>query len=294
MKEKRNFIIKLTISVSLIAIIFYGVDKESFLNNFRLLDYGYVPFIILLLVTNYLVSSYRWKTLLIHKNSERVSVKYLTYLYFTGAFFNNFMPTSIGGDVYKVYKLGKKLGDAVDAFSATFMERFTGVVALGLISVFSLVKMLGIWGALILIVFVVGILIGFYLLSFLSSRSEKVRKLYHSLNAYRGKNKILLWAFITSFIVQFLAIATQYFVFLALGIKLPIVYALFIFPVITLAGFFIPSLNGIGVQDALYMKLFAVVGVLGSLSLSASLVYHLFRLGVSLIGGVIYALGKDA
>ena len=109
---------------------------------------------------------------------------------------------------------------------------------------------------------------------------------------YKGKNKVLLIAFLTSFIVQFLAIFTQYFIFLALGVRLPLFYSLFVFPVITLASFFIPSLNGVGVQDALYVQLFQVVYIIPELALSASILYHLFRLGVSLIGGVLYAAGK--
>ncbi|MFC1722073.1 lysylphosphatidylglycerol synthase transmembrane domain-containing protein [Patescibacteria group bacterium] len=207
--------VKIFVSSVLLGVIFYNVDKESLLSNIKMLDLRYAPLIIALLILNYIVSSVRWKGLLIFENSEQISLKYLTYLYFTGAFFNNFMPTSIGGDVYKVFKLGKKMDNMVDAFSATFMERFTGVIALGLISVVSLIKLLGLWGALLFFGFLVGVWISFYLLGFLSHKSAKLKKIYDSLNAYRGRKKIIFWAFFTSFIVQLLAIFTQYFVFLA-------------------------------------------------------------------------------
>jgi len=36
------------------------------------------------------------------------------------------------------------------------------------------------------------------------------------------------------------------------------------------------------------------VGVPAETAVSASIIYHLLRLGVSLIGGVLYALGKDS
>jgi len=75
-------------------------------------------------------------------------------------------------------------------------------------------------------------------------------------------------------------------------VKLPIFYAFFVFPVITLAGFFIPSLNGLGVQDVLYISFMGQVGVSESLAISASVLYHLSRLIVSLVGGVLYAMGK--
>ncbi|MFC1756104.1 YbhN family protein [Patescibacteria group bacterium] len=293
MKKSLQMLLKILVSGTLLTIIFLQVDKETFFDNVKLLDLRFAPLIVLLIILNYVVGAYRWKSLLIHNNAEKVSVKYLIYLYFTGAFFNNFMPTTVGGDVYKVFKLGKKIDNTVDAFSATFMERFTGVIALVFISVVSLVQLLGMWGVILLVGFFISIIVGYLALGFLSNKYDKLTKIYNSISAYRGKPKVLWWAFITSFAIQLFSIFTQYFIFLALGIPLPIVYSLFIFPVITLAGFFIPSLNGVGVQDALFMKFFITVGVAAPISLSASIIYHLFRLSVSLIGGVFYAMGKD-
>jgi len=288
-----KLLVKLVVSVVLLTIIFSRIDKESLIESIRLIDLKYAPIIVLLLILNYVVGAFRWKSLLVHKNSDRASVPYLINLYFIGAFFNNFMPTTVGGDVYKIYKLGKKINSTVDSFSATFMERFTGIIALVLISVVSLVKLLGLWGVILFVGFLLSIIAGFLVLSFLDTKFDKLKKIYNSITLYREYKKVIFWAFITSFLIQLFAIFTQYFVFKALGVTLPLAYSLFIFPIVTLASFFIPSLNGIGVQDALYMRFFLTVGVAGPVSLSASIIYHLFRLGVSLIGGALYAMGKD-
>lgn len=293
MKKYNKLFIKVTVSTVLLFIIFRTLDTDNILETFSNFDYSYLPLILLSLILNYVVSSYRWKALLVHENSKNVKVPYLIGLYFKGAFFNNFMPTSIGGDVYKVLTLGKKINSKVDAFTSTFMERFTGVLALGLISSISLVKLLGSLGVILLGAFIFSIFVGFYLLRLLSKKFSFLSKIYKSLITYKGRNKVIWWAMGTSFAVQFLAILTQYLIFMALGINLPIFYALVTFPIITLAGFFIPSLNGVGVQDALYMSLFGQVGVASAVSFSASVIYHLFRLSVSLIGGVWYAIGKD-
>lgn len=293
MKKYKKFILKLVVSVGLVGIILWKVDRRGIIESIRSLDFRYVPLIFGFLILNYVVSSFRWKLLLIHKNSEHITVSYLTSLYFIGAFFNNIMPTSMGGDVYKIYRLGKKLDCTVDAFSATFMERFTGMIALVLISIVGLTQVFGFLGILAFVGLWVGFFAGLWVLKFFGGRYKKLKKIYDSLVIYKGRKKVLLWAFITSLAVQIIAIATQYFVFLAVGIHLPVAYSLFIFPVITLAGFFIPSLNGIGVQDALYIQMFSVVGVTTAVSLSVSILYHVFRLGTSLIGGMLYAMGKD-
>lgn len=293
MKKYKKLILKLSVSIVLFGFLLWKLDKQSLVNNIRLLDYRFVPLIILFLILNYVFSSIRWKNLLsIYEKTDHVTLRYLINLYFIGSFFNNFMPTSVGGDVFKIFKLGNKIDNKAHAFSATFMERFTGIVALLLISCVSLVQLLGFKGVLLFIGFWLSALVGFFSLKFLSTKIKKLEGIYNSLMQYKGKNSVLMSAFVTSFVVQFLAIFTQYFIFVALGIKLPLAYTLFIFPVITLASFFIPSLNGVGVQDALYVQLLAPVGVGAELAVSASILYHLFRLAVSLIGGFLYATGK--
>lgn len=310
-KKSKQAILKIFVSTALFGIIFWQVDLDSVVSSFGLLNLSYLPLLIGFLILNYLVSSVRWKFLLVHKNSKKVTIKYLTSLYFIGSFFNNFMPTSIGGDVYKVIALGKKIKSNTDAFSATFMERFTGVIALVIISYFGLVQTFDYWlfqmpeivstnPTLVLIFkgvlffgFWIAAVGGFLFLKLLAKRLSLADKVYKSLLKYKGKNKVLFSAFVTSFIVQLFAIFTQYFVFTALGIDLPLEYSLFIFPVITLASFLIPSLNGLGVQDALYMQLFLSVGIPREISLSASIIYHLLRLFVSLFGGILYAFGKE-
>jgi glycosyltransferase 2 family protein len=309
-KHKKT-ILKVLVSVILYVLLFSRINIQEVIDSIKLLSFVYVPVIIILLVANYVISAVRWKKLLIFENTLSITVKYLTKLYFIGAFFNNFMPTSIGGDVYKIYKLGKKISHKANAFIATFMERFTGVIALVLISYIGLYFTWDKWlllipdaysGSLILdfvkfmvfIGFWIGILVGFYLLKTLSSKFSILAKIYSSLMSYRGKNDVLLWAFLTSFLVQLLAIFTQFFVFRALGQELPVSYSLLVFPIITLASFFIPSLNGIGVQDFLYVRLFQMIGVPDAVSLSASIMYHLFRMVVSLLGGVFYATEKDS
>jgi uncharacterized membrane protein YbhN (UPF0104 family) len=293
MKKYLKTILKVAVSSLLIYLIFRGIDLQKFVTNFKQFSPVFIPLVVITIVANYVISSIRWKSLLIHKDGKDVSVPYLTSLYFIGSFFNNFMPTSIGGDVYKVFKLGKKIKNMSDAFAATFMERFTGVLSLMIISFVSLYKYLG-YGALLMIVWVtLAFFIGLKVLQFLSKKNDKFAKIYNSFKTYEGKNKLLLAAFGTSFLVQIMSVLSQYFIFRGLGQNISIFYSFAVLPMITLAGFFIPSLNGIGVQDALYMQLFVFAGVKPEISLSASILYHFFRLGVSLVGGILYALDKD-
>lgn len=293
--EKLKTIVKIFISLSLILyILLKKVNREELVDNFRLLNWEFIPIIFSLIIAHYIVSSLRWKSLLVHEKARGTPIKYLISLYFTGAFFNNFMPTSVGGDVYKMYKLAKRVDDPGIGFSSVFSERFTGIIMLALIAVLSMSKTLK-FGVLILVFwFILGVYIGIYMLKFIGKKIRFFGKLYDALIVYKDYPKVLGLALLTSIVVQILAIFVQYFTFIAIGVRLPLLYSFLAFPVITLIGFFIPSLNGLGVQDALYVSMFSMVGVPAATALSASIIYHLSRLGVSLIGGVLYALGKDA
>jgi uncharacterized protein (TIRG00374 family) len=269
----------------------------------------YFPIIALLIVLNYAVSTYRWRDLVLVDEASKPSYNKFLSLYFIGSFFNNFLVTSIGGDAYKIFKLGKKINDNAMAVAATFMDRFTGFLLLVLISYFGFIFTWRVWFdfansflnnskltyfilALCLLGFWIGTGAFFLSLNVLSKKVNFAKKLLNSLSLYKGEKNKLLSALITSLAVQLFAVFSQYFVFSSIGHELPLTFALCVIPVITLAGFFIPSINGIGVQDYMYKELFLLVGIPAAYSLSASILYHFLRLAVSLVGGVLYALGK--
>jgi hypothetical protein len=297
MKNKNTLktIVKIIISGSLIYYLFTKkVNIREVAANFKLLDWRYVVLMALIIIIHYTISSFRWKSLLIHERSNEVSRLYLLKLYFEGAFFNNFMPTSIGGDAYKIVKLGRKIKDPATGFSSVFTERFTGILMLFLIGLLSLSKQLG-WGVLVLIIWLIsGFYIGMYVLKILSKKISFVRRIYDALMVYKDYPKVLFFAMFTSLIIQLLSIFTQYLAFRAVGIKLPVFYSLMAFPIITLAGFFIPSINGLGVQDMMYVSMFSFVGVSQGIAATVSITYHIVRMGVSLIGGILYALDRES
>ncbi len=284
---------KVVISVALFWILLSKIHINDLIIVIRSMDYRYVVLILLLIVINYVVSSIRWRRLLVFPQSEHVSLGYLITLYFTGSFFNNFMPTSIGGDVYKVVKLGGKIGSKTNAFTATFAERFLGVLALAIIGLVGALKLFGIYTLLSVLVIIITVLIGKKTFLLIAHKIPAFQKIRDSLLVYDSHRDALTFAFFFSFVVQMLSIFSQYFIFKSLGYTPGLLYSFTVLPLITLAGFFIPSLNGIGVQDALYVSLFGAVGIPAGIALSASIAYHILRLVVSLIGGLLYAVGLD-
>ena len=55
-------------------------------------------------------------------------------LSFIGFFFNNFLPTSVGGDIVKAYYASKKTRDKIGCFTTVFLDRLFGVSSLILLA----------------------------------------------------------------------------------------------------------------------------------------------------------------
>lgn len=74
-------------------------------------------------------SCIKWQFLL-HSRGIRVGIIALMRFYTIGYFFNNFLPSSIGGDAARSYLLGKRIGSQTESLAAVVLERLTGLVTL--------------------------------------------------------------------------------------------------------------------------------------------------------------------
>lgn len=244
-----------------------------------------------LIFLHYFISSYRWQGLASVKGIK-VSLLNLVRLYFMGAFFNNFLPSIVGGDVVKAYKLTRMTDKKVDAAVSVFMDRFTGLVVLVLISGVAFLyqfKLLAVGVSVALFLLAV---LGIWSAPKLANLHPLLRKAYDSVMAYRGEREVLWRAAWISFVVQVVAVTTEYLIFLALGMKVSYLYCLFALPLISVASMLPLSINGVGVQDVLFVLFFSRVGLAQEAALAVSFVYHSLRLGSSLVGGVLYLFEK--
>ncbi|MFH1868321.1 MAG: lysylphosphatidylglycerol synthase transmembrane domain-containing protein [Candidatus Omnitrophota bacterium] len=240
-----------------------------------------------------------------------LTLKEASYLSFIGLFFNNFLPTSFGGDAVKAYYAGKKSNKKAAAFAAIFMDRFLAVIPFTLLPALALTLFNHNINNKILLIFSYALffisLSLFWLLmsksaarrlSFLlkpfqgKAWSEKVKRGYGFLNLYSRHKRILLWSFALSVTVQVMSVVSTYFFTRAVGVDDVGIKIFFIFVPIIWILTLTPSLNGLGVREGGFVyflkdympveKAFAVsILVLASLAV------------FSIIGGIIYSLKKS-
>jgi len=79
------------------------------------------------------LSAARWQRVL-HGLGVAIPLGLLLPITFAGQFVSNVLPTTIGGDVLRVTRLGRHTGDNAGAFASVSLERLTGWLVLPLIS----------------------------------------------------------------------------------------------------------------------------------------------------------------
>lgn len=228
------------------------------------------------------------------------SVQGGTLAYLTGAFINNFLPSTVGGDTYRVLWMSRT-GERSRAFATVFFDRITGLLALFLFAGVGLAFLP--WRTLLeqpaFIVFsgitlsVAFVMIAalffaerFYQLAvfligfFPWERPVQLLRDFEPLADSRVYGKAILWA------VLFTLIGiggSNYFLFSSLGADLsPVAFGSAIFAATLVANIPI-SINNIGVKEWSYVFFFGLLGVSTELAVTAALAARLLQMAISFI-----------
>jgi uncharacterized membrane protein YbhN (UPF0104 family) len=300
LKKKLLNLLKVVLSLGLLALVLLSVGVQDALDALRGLDWRYLGVAFVLFQSGLVIRAYRWYVLL---GALDVPVAYgrLVVLYFVGFFFNTFLPSGFGGDVVKMVELSQHSHRGAESVSAVLADRIVGLLAscllalVGLVFGFRLVPLpvTGIIAALTL-----GILGGGWLLIQrdlwerlpLIGRlacQERVRKFSAAMLTYDGRS--LLAALLVGVVFTVVLAATNFCIALALGVRISPLYFILFVPVIGAVTALPISLNGLGVRESIYVALFTQVGVLAPQATAMSLVVYALRLCAGAIGGVLYA-----
>jgi len=237
-----------------------------------------------------------------------ISKKYLFKLLFIGFFFNNLLPTTVGGDAYRIYDLSKNKKVPVSkSISAVFLGRFMGMLSgfFYLIYSFSfgmykyLNKYLVI--SLLIVFFLTFILIAiltkpnifrvnilFKKFKFLSNLEEEIKSFYKILRSYRYKIKSLSMSLFYSLLLQMLIFISFYFISFSIGINLGIVPFTFIVPVTSTVSNIPISIGGIGIRENTLIFLLKEFSVTESKALTFSIIVLITILLLAMFGGLVY------
>ncbi|MGB2629770.1 MAG: lysylphosphatidylglycerol synthase transmembrane domain-containing protein [Candidatus Omnitrophota bacterium] len=306
MKNKIFTLIRISVSLGLLGLLFWLMRSE-FGKIWGTL-YASDPWVILLAVVLYIATviflSYRLKLIFAGENlflSFWESVQ-LTYI---GYFFNNFLPTAVGGDVMKAHYASTANQKRMQSYASVFMDRFLGLYSFLIIAAGALIInregfQITLVKKMVFVFLIVGVAMFLIITNktvavFMERFFEKVKMfqlgkrledLYGIVHDYRNRRDIIAKAIMVSFVGQCVYFIVIYLLFAAVGQRIGIGNVFLIMPVVTFISMF-PSLGGLGVREGAMVALFApLAGKENAFAASLLLLFLLFI--ISFIGGIIY------
>lgn len=230
------------------------------------------------------------------------------YLNFVGYFFNNFLPSAIGGDFIKAYYLSKKTETKMHAYTSIFIDRaiglltmvfmaFCAVIFAGASAVNDMVRYL-IYGitlaSLVVILFVINR--GFakkmsWFLRFLKPLKQPLGNAYNILHKYARHRSILTQSIVISVASQSLFFISMAFLSMSIGFGIPLIEIFLRMPIIGILSL-IPSINGLGVREGSTVVFFGpLIG--NENAFAVSILWFLMLFITSMLGGIIYAMSPQ-
>jgi len=260
----------------------------------------------------YLISVNRWR-LLLQAQGVSAQVGYLVRSFMVSVFFNNFLPSTIGGDVFRIYDSWRLGASKACAVAVVFVDRFLGLLALIVLTMVGLlspnpfsatIPNLSLW---VLGGFILVVALGIFL--FHSSFSINlgqgggqskwaqvvlgfVNKINDGFAAFRGRTDTVVKAFGLSLLLQ-ANVVVQYFIFAkALHMSIPF-WSFFLIIPLTLFVMLIPiSINGIGLRESIFVLILSPWGVDKPEALALAWLAYGCLVVQGLLGGMVYALRK--
>jgi glycosyltransferase 2 family protein len=298
---------KLAVSSGLLWWVLRDVDLQQLAGTML----RAAPAWIALAVAAYLamlgLSVWRWQVLL---RAQHVTVRARTLWksWLVALFFSNFLPSNIGGDVWRVADTAGAAGSKTLATTIVLVDRAIGLVALFIVAA------IGAAGARWLGVFVPGVewlwvgvgagmiagvpfLVAPSLLTLLLAPLratghhwilERASRFEDAFARFRAKPLALAGAFAAALGVQVIIVGFYTFIAQGLDIPLPFILAGVLVP-ISLAVQMVPvSINGFGVREAVFVYFFTRFGLPNESAVALSLLATLLIMLLSLLGGVVF------
>ncbi|MFH1381064.1 MAG: lysylphosphatidylglycerol synthase transmembrane domain-containing protein [Candidatus Omnitrophota bacterium] len=310
MKLKFSTFLRLVVSIGLIVFLVWSMrgNLPHVLKALASMNYVFFAFAIVLFMVNVVLLSLRLN-LLFGAEGLKISFGRVVQLTYVGYFFNNVMPSAVGGDIVKAYYANKSTNQTAKSFIAVFMDRFIGFFSFILIALFAL---LWSWGNIDITIKKIVFTFAFFgFIIFLAALNasvakpilkllsrlhlwkigEKLSKVYKAVHEYRNKKGVMLGVVLISLICQVIYFLIVYILSKSLNINLALKMIFLFMPIVSIVSL-LPSLGGLGLREGAIVALFgSIIGNDNAFSISILLLMTLFA--ISIIGAFIYLFASQ-
>lgn len=294
MKKKLFIAIKLLISSGILYYLIRQIDFHDFAYNLSRINILILLIPIIVMLCQVVLSALKWKCIL-SGDQIYVPLFFLFKSYLLGNFISLFLPSSFGGDIYRVYALKKYNPDFFQNASSVLFDRLSGLFALCSISIISYALFFkSSINYKFMAIYLVGVFLFFFMssgrfLSFFSGTTVKLfsslLKILKSFNQYRTKKAVLIQSLVISFLFQSNIVVINKVYCIALNIDISLQYLFMIIPLIYLTEVLPISINGLGLREGAFVFFFSQAGCTNEQALGLALLVITMRYMFSMVFG---------
>jgi len=295
--------LKLAITVGMFLLIARSVDLSHTLQLMRVASPPLLCIVFAALATQALTAVARWRIILIFKGL-RIDYFRLARFYWIGLFFNQVLPSSVGGDAMRAYCLVRDGCGIGTASVAVLLDRIFGMVGLVLLVIsclpmsFEFIHDVSIrWGVLLMALGTATILCTIPLFYRLAERFRHWR-FAKGMIMFSSVAMRILFTTPTNLMLLFLSVAVHLIsilsvglLALALGIGIHWPAFFIVVPIASLLMTIPISIAGWGVREGVMVLGLGYAGIQPEQAVALSVLYGLFILAVALPGGLAWMGG---
>nr|HID13025.1 flippase-like domain-containing protein [Anaerolineae bacterium] len=296
-------VLRVAVSAGALAFLFWKIGLGETLAVLRQADLRYLLAAFLLFVLSLVIRAYRWLVLL-RGLDPSVPFGRLLRLYFVGAFFNAFLPTSFGGDVVRALELARDT-DGSAAVGTVLLDRMTGLLVLFVMGLavlpFHATRMEPWLVWLLLAVAGGGLIVGALVpegrfLRRITGRLPvglslagrgPLAKVYAAVTGC-GRRAVLS-AFGVSVVFNIINVLINWLCGQAVGAGISLGYFFVVTPLLSVS-LLIPSIGGWGVRETVSTAVFAPTGAGANVAAALGVSLGGVTLAAGLVGGVLYGV----
>mgnify|MGYP001589422881 FL=1 len=306
-RDRRNSWIgvglRILATLTLMVFVLQQVEWASLVQRLKSLEWQWFAAAQAVAIAIQIVAGVRWSSLarpigFLH------STNFFIWRFFEGVFFNLCLPSSIGGDVVKAYRLSNTNRGRLLAGCTILADRLAGVSALGVLAGSAILSLnLNLSPASTIAVAAIlfaSVLLGFRLtignldhfLNLLPA-THKIRQFLAQLLPYQMRPSLMGRAVAWSLIVQIGASVSVALMARGIGVTLGLGIWFSVVPLIALAIVLPISINGVGIREGGMALLLSRWGVAGEQAVAIGLLWFLTTIGTGLIGGLLFLLDRQ-
>ena len=302
-----KLLVRLGVSAALLYLVLRSIDLTAFAQRVTSMNPAWLALALIVYAAQQMIGVWRWDRLLRAQHVE-VAKNKLAESIWVSMFFNNFLPSNIGGDVVRITDTAPAAGSKTLATTVVLVDRALGLTALLVVAaVGAFVAWLTgmyvpgsrwLWlacgGLVASAIFVIAMpeFVSHLLAPVRALNkpwvTKRAQRLEEAVMRFGKAPGVLAGAFGAAIVVQITIVAFYLLTAKGLSVPLPLLLGAVLIPV-SLAVQMAPiSINGFGVREAVFAFFFRRFGLPAEAAVALSLVSTGMVMALSLVGGLLF------